>query len=197
VLRALFVLAVIALALLRGGTLRNFATVELRALPLVFGGLALQVLIFTPFLAQPLISFATPVLYLASMALLVAWAWQNRSLPGLGIAMLGVVLNTAAIAANGGYMPVDPMAATYAGQLVDYATTGPAINNNSVATSEGVRLWLFTDIFPVPAAIPLATVYSLGDFLLTAGASIFCYTVSVGAGPARAGLLPTTQETQP
>lgn len=180
-LRGLLVLAVVGVALLRGGSLRRFAAIKLRGLPLVFGGLGLQLLIFTPLTERLQISFAVPALYLLSMLLIVAWVWLHRALPGLWLVMLGVVMNTAAIAANGGYMPVAPLAAEYAGRIDNYASADAPIANNSLATAENVRLWLLTDIFPVPAAIPLANVYSLGDILLTTGISLFCYVVMLGA----------------
>jgi hypothetical protein len=180
VLRAVIVLAVIAIALLRGGTLRNFAEVHLRWLPLVFGSLGLQLLIFTPLLGGRVPPLVVTTLYLISMALLVVWVTLNRQIPGIVLIAAGVVMNTVAIAANGGYMPVDPAAAAYAGRLENYASEGAPISNNSLATSENVRLWLLTDIFPVPAGIPLANVFSLGDILLTVGVAIFCSSVISG-----------------
>jgi len=115
------------------------------------------------------------------MALLIVWVWLNRGLPGIWLVAVGVLMNTVAIAANGGVMPVEPLAAQYAGRLAAYATDGPAIANNSLATTTGVQLWLLTDIFPVPAGIPLANVFSLGDLLLTTGVGIFCYRVICGS----------------
>lgn len=179
-LRGLIVLAVLVVALLRGGSLRRFAAVELRALPLVFGGLALQLLIFTPFRSEPLVTAFVPVVYLASMVLVLGWVWLNRHLPGISLVLVGVAMNTAAIVANGGYMPVMPLAAEYAGRSGNYASAGDTIANNSLAT-EGSQLWLLTDIFPVPAGIPLANVFSLGDILLTIGVCLFCYRVMLGA----------------
>lgn len=180
-LRGLIVLAVIAVALLRGGSLRNFAAVRLRALPLVFASLALQILIFNPIADERLGPAATGISYLLSMALLIVWVALNRAVPGMLLVAAGVLMNTAAIAANGGFMPVDPQAAQYAGRLAQYPTEGLPVSNNSVALAEGVRLWLLTDIFPVPAGIPLANVFSLGDILLTAGIAYFCYGVISGA----------------
>jgi hypothetical protein len=180
VLRGVIILAVIAVALLRGGSLLNFAAVRLRALPLVFAGFGLQLAIFPLFTEQPLIPVATTAIYLLSMALLVGWAVLNRAVPGMPLVVAGVVMNTAAIAMNGGYMPVDPQAAEYAGRLARYAADGAPVLNNSLATAEEVRLWLLTDIFPVPAGIPLANVFSLGDILLTTGIGVFCYRVIRG-----------------
>lgn len=172
-LRVLIVVAVIVAALLRGGSLSGLARLRVRQVPLVLGSLLIQLAIF-PLVGEALLPAGLTVpLYLLSMGLLVWWVWLNRELPGLGLIGGGVVMNLAGIAANGGYMPVDPEAAAYAGNAAVYADA--AVVNNSLASNEGVRLWLLTDIFPVPAGIPFATVYSLGDILLTAGVGILCY----------------------
>ncbi len=188
-LNGVIVLIVIAVALLRGGSLRNLVALELRWLPLVLGSLGLQVLIFTPFRAEPLIPVATAPLYVLSMALLVIWVVLNRHIPGIILIAAGVLMNLAAIAANGGYMPVAPEAAQYAGRIARYAADGLPIANNSLAIADNVRLWILTDIFPIPAGIPLANVFSLGDVLLTTGIAILCYRAIRGlatASPARA-----------
>lgn len=176
-LRVLVVLAVIVAAMFRGGALSNFARLRVRQIPLVLGSLLLQLAIF-PLVGEALLPGAMTVpIYLLSMALLVWWVWLNRSLSGIGLIGAGVVLNLSAIAANGGYMPVDPDAVAYAGRLAAY--DGNLILNNSLTADGGVRLWLLTDIFPVPAGIPFANVYSLGDILLTTGAAILCYRTMV------------------
>ncbi len=198
-LRGIVVLIVIAVALVRGGSLRNFATLELRWLPLVLSGFGLQLLIFTPFRDPPLIPFATAPLYLLSMTLLVVWIALNRQLPGALLIAAGVLLNTTAIAANGGYMPVSPVAAQYAGRLEGYASEGLPVDNNSLA-AENVHLWILTDIFPVPAGIPFANVFSLGDVLLTLGIAILCYQTIRGplaAPPASSPSPPSTPTRAP
>lgn len=114
------------------------------------------------------------------MTLLTIWVIINRQLPGIVLIGLGVVMNLVAIAANGGYMPVDPAAAAYAGNLARYVgESGPTVNN-SIATITDVRLWMLTDIFPIPAGFPFATVYSLGDILLTTGIGVLCYSTLRG-----------------
>lgn len=175
-LRVLIVLAVIVAALLRGGSLRGFAGLQVRAVPLVLGSLLIQLLIFPLVGDQPLVAALTVPLYLLSMLLLVVWVWLNRGLPGIVLIGAGVVMNLVAIAANGGYMPINPDAAAYAGALERYDAS--AVNNNSLASYDA-RLWMLTDIFPVPAGFPFATVYSLGDILLTTGVSLLCYRTMV------------------
>lgn len=173
-LRVLIVLAIMVAALLRGGDVSNFARLRLRRIPLVLISLLIQLLIFPVAGASPFVAAATIPLYLLSMLLLVWWVWLNRHLPGIVPIGAGVVLNLAAIAANGGHMPIDPDAAAYAGRLA-LTESGTVLNNSRVA-EQGVPLWFLTDIFPIPAGLPFATVYSLGDLLLTAGAAILCYT---------------------
>lgn len=179
-LRLVIVLVVVVAALLRGGSLRRFAELQLRWVPLVLAGLGLQLLIFTPFRETAIIPTATAALYLLSMLLLAGWVAGNRHVPGILLIAAGVLMNLAAIAANNGYMPVDPLAAQYAGIIDNYPQGEQPIANNSFAAAQGVRLWILTDIFPVPGRIPLATVYSLGDILLTTGVGILCYRTMLG-----------------
>lgn len=174
-LRVVIVLIVGVIALLRGGSLANFAQLRVRSMALVLGSLLLQLLIFPLVGDQPLLEVATIPLYLLSMGLLVWWVWLNRHLPGIVLIGAGVVMNLAAIAMNSGYMPVDPDAAAYAGNLDAYQSEHGMISNNSYASDSDVKLWLLTDIFPVPAGIPMASVVSLGDILLTTGIGFLCY----------------------
>jgi hypothetical protein len=168
-------LPAIAIALLRGGSLINLIELRLRWVPLVLGALAVQLLIFTPFRATPLIPAWTAQLYMLSMALLTLWVALNWRIPGMALMALGLLANSAAIAANGGYMPVSPESAHYAGRLDRYATEGLPVANNSIATGDQARLWLLTDILPIPAGLPFANVYSVGDVLLTLGGVLLCY----------------------
>lgn len=174
-LRAVIVLIVVVVALLRGGSLTNFALLRIRSMALVLGSFLLQLLIFPLVGDRPLLAVGTIPLYLLSMALLVWWVWLNRHLPGIVPIGAGVMMNLAAIAANSGYMPVDPDAAAYAGNSAVYESANGMIANNSYASDSNVKLWLLTDIFPLPAGIPMATVYSLGDIFLTTGISLLCY----------------------
>ena len=168
-------LPVIAVALLRGGALANLVELRLRWVPLVLAALAVQLLIFTPFRAEPLIRGWTTPLYMLSMALLTIWVALNWRIPGMALMALGLLSNFAAIAANGGYMPVSPESARYAGRLERYAAEGLPVANNSIATGDQARLWLLTDILPIPAGLPFANVYSIGDVLLTLGGALLCY----------------------
>jgi hypothetical protein len=174
-LMVLTVLLVSVVALLRGGSLRNFSELHLRWIPLAIGSFALQLLIFTPFRRAPLIAVWTIQLYELSMALLVVWVAVNWRIPGAALMACGLLANFAAILANGGYMPVSPESARYAGQIARYATEGPPIANNSLAIDGPVQLWPLTDIIALPGWVPFAAVFSIGDVLLTLGAALLCY----------------------
>jgi Family of unknown function (DUF5317) len=174
VLRACIVLGVIVIARLSGGSLRHFASLVLRWPLLIVASITLQLLIFTPFREESLVQVAVVPIYLLSMVLLVIWVWFNRHIPGITLIALGIIGNLAAIVANGGYMPVDPDAARYAGNIALYENDVPVVNN-SYATDDQVKLWFLTDIFPIPQGIPFANVLSLGDMLLTTGICMLCY----------------------
>ena len=174
-LRLIVIIFVIVVALLRGGSLRNFGALKLRWLPLVIASFVLQLLIFTPFAKAPLIAVATVPLYTLSLALLAIWVAANWRIPGMALIVLGMLLNVAAVAANGGHMPVAPEAARYAGKIVDLETDDPLVSKHSLGADGQVRLWLITDIIGVPKEVPFAPVLSIGDIVLTIGVGILCY----------------------
>ena len=174
-LMPLLIILAIVVGLLRGGSLRNFATLPLRWIPLIVASFVLQLFLFTPFLQRPLIAVSVAPLYVLSMALGALWVAINWRIPGMPLAALGLFMNFAAIAANGGHMPVSPEHALYAGRIAEY-DGGSAIKNNSLlAPPDQVHLWLLTDILPLPKAFPLAHVFSIGDVLLVVGIGLLCY----------------------
>jgi hypothetical protein len=183
-LRVVIILAVVLFALLRGGRLTNLATIRVRRMSLVLASFTIRILIDTPFLAAPLVRFWTTPLFLLSFGLLIWWIWENRQLAGGLLIGAGIVMNLAAIAANGGAMPVDPVAALYAGKPLPDAPTTGALADVHRTFSDGTALWMLTDIFPIPAGIPFAAVYSIGDIILTIGIAILCYrTMLIPAPP--------------
>ena len=174
-LRLAIIVLVIVVALLRGGSLRNFAAVQLRWLPLVIASFALQLLIFTPFARAPLVAFATVPIYVLSMLLLVIWVAANWRIPGMVLIAIGLALNVIAITTNGGHMPVSSESARYAGTIDNYTSEGALVANNSIMTQANVRFWLLTDIIAIPKQVPFANVISIGDVLLTIGVASLCY----------------------
>jgi hypothetical protein len=97
----------------------------------------------------------------------------------MAVIAAGAVCNLAAILANGGFMPADPGALAIAG--VD--TSGPT---NSIVVADPALRFL-TDIFAIPAAIPLANVFSFGDVLIGIGvATVIAMAMRADPEPAAA-----------
>jgi hypothetical protein len=180
-LRLIVIVLVIIVALLRGGSLRNFAALQLRWLPLVIVGFVLQLLIFTPFARSPLVTFATLPIYVLSLSLLAIWVAANWRIPGMALIAIGLALNVAVIAANGGHMPVLPEGARLAGQYEVLAADDPRTSKHMLMASKQVRLWLLSDIIVIPHGVPGASVMSVGDLVLTVGIAILCYTTTLRA----------------
>lgn len=148
---------------LGGGRLRNLADLDLAKGWLALAALGLQVAAFSP-LGQALGTSATVALHLISYALLVWFVFLNRRRVGVVIAGTGMALNLIAILSNGGYMPASGKALAFAG----IAYGGDAHNNSAVIDAE-TNLRVLGDVFAVPAWLPTANVFSVGDVLIAAG----------------------------
>lgn len=154
-----------SLALLLGGKPSRLADLPLRAPWLFLAALALQVVAF-PFDVLPWRTGhgAATLLWLASYGVLVAAAALNLRLTGVPLVAAGMAANIAAIAANGGTMPVLPEAMRAAGRTaVQHA--------NSTGVAEPRLSWL-VDRWAAPDWIPFANVYSVGDVLIATGAIV-------------------------
>ncbi|OGO52435.1 MAG: hypothetical protein A2Z32_05580 [Chloroflexi bacterium RBG_16_69_14] len=79
----------------------------------------------------------------------------------MAVIAIGAGCNVAAIVANGGWMPADPNALASVGGL----PTGPS---NSIVVAEPA-LRPLTDLFALPAWLPFANVFSVGDVLIGIG----------------------------
>jgi hypothetical protein len=150
----------IVAGLVLGGRLAALSTFRFRWSWLAVGGLVVQVLLFSAAgeqLAGPLV----PAIYLGSTVAVFVAVLRNIGLTGMPIVALGALSNIAAIAANGGYMPADPAALTAAGL--------PAEDHLNSVVLAAPALRPLTDIFAIPAGLPFANVYSVGDVLIALG----------------------------
>lgn len=143
------------------GRLDGLLELKFRWAWLAIGGLLVQVVLFTEF-GDRIAGDAAPGVYVASTLAVLIALLRNIRLAGLPIAAIGSFLNLAAILANGGAMPADPGALHLAG------FEGPGDHTNSVVLAEPA-LRLLTDVFAVPAGVPLANVFSVGDVLIAVG----------------------------
>jgi len=175
----------VAFAYLLGGRPGRLLQLELRRGWAVFLALGIQIVIFTR-LGDGIPHRLDEPLHLASYGLLVLFAASNSHRLALVPLFAGMVLNAAAIAANGGEMPVSP-AAWHAAGLAD-----PGRSNVRLGAA---NLSFFGDVFALPKGFPFANVFSLGDLLI--GAGMVAFMVAASSTPGSEPLLAPRRLVQP
>jgi hypothetical protein len=146
---------------LLGGRLERLAGLELRWKGLALTGLLVQVALFSRTVSAS-VGEAGPWIYVSSTGAVLLFVLANVRLPGFWLIAVGSAANLLAILANGGYMPTSAAALAVAG-------LEPAVGySNSVVLSDPALAPL-TDILAMPAWMPLANVFSLGDVLIGLG----------------------------
>lgn len=159
-LRNYLVVALVAgvvFGLLVGGRPRHLATKRFRWWLLLPAGLALQSVVTMEGAPAPV------ALLLISYAYLLLFAVANLHHRGMGVVLVGIALNAAVIAANGG-MPVRPAAIRAAGAGHDVPATIDDVKHK--LERGGERFMVLADIIPVR---PLRQVLSFGDLVLAVG----------------------------
>ena len=102
----------------------------------------------------------------------------NWRLPGLPVVGVGLLCNALAISLNGGRMPASVDALLAAGlQSVALKAGALGASTNTILIGPETRLPFLCDIFALPSWFPLATVFSIGDVLIAAGAAWFFLAV--------------------
>jgi Family of unknown function (DUF5317) len=161
----------LALAPLLGGRWEPLGRVRLRATPVFYAAIALQLAAF-PIRRMP---WRTPdrvavALWLVSFALFAAGLLLNVRLPGVPLVAAGLVSNVAAIVVNGGHMPALPSALRGAG--LDFT-----VSRNSAEVAAPHLPWL-VDRWAAPGWVPWANVFSIGDVAIAAGGLVFALVVT-------------------
>jgi hypothetical protein len=172
----------VIIGLLTGGRLERLGEARFRWAPLALAGLLTQLIVFFGPVAERVGDLGVP-LYVGSTALVLAAVLRNVAIPGLALVALGAVSNLAAIVANGGYMPASPGALAALGREIN---TG--YSNSAVV--EAPALAPLTDLFALPAWLPWANLFSVGDVLIAAGIGWAVVALLHGRGPVRAGTSP-------
>ena len=168
ILGLVFLLCVASVPLARG-RLTALADLQLRRPWLALAGIGTQILIISVLPGGT--AGLHEAVHMASYALLGAFAWSNRRIPGVPVMMLGGLLNFIAIAANGGVMPADPALAQHLAR-----ETGEGFVNSGAV--QHPHLLVLGDIFATPSSWPLYNVYSVGDLLIVAGVLVLLHGVS-------------------
>lgn len=108
-----------------------------------------------------------------SQAILLLFAWVNRSHAGGILLLLGLALNLLVIAANGGFMPISPEAVhRLAPGASDTWTAGSRLwgGKDVVLPLQATRLRWLSDYFLTPRWFPIQIAFSLGDVFIAGGA---------------------------
>jgi uncharacterized membrane protein YjgN (DUF898 family) len=147
-----------------GGSLDSLTALRLRWPWLAVAGLAFQAILFTE-AGAALAGAAGPGLYVASTAAVLVAVLRNIRLTGMPIVAIGSLSNLAAVVANGGVMPTTAAALAAAGLV------GPGTYTNS-AVLASPALGPLTDVYSIPAGLPLANVFSVGDILIALGIAL-------------------------
>jgi hypothetical protein len=154
-------------------TKRSYTLPNIRAVGLVLLAFLPQALaFFVPATGRLVTQQGAAWILPISLGVLMLFAWFNRQLAGFWLLGLGLLLNFAVIAANGGLMPISPETLQVVhGAHTEIPTGDQAFDSkNIVLPVEMTRLEWLGDRFTVPDAWPLQFAYSLGDVFLAVGA---------------------------
>jgi hypothetical protein len=161
-------------AAVAGADLRRLGAVRLEHGWLIAVAFALQLAVFAIPWTSHVLSGATVAVHVASYGLLLAFAAANLRQPGFAVAALGLASNTLVIFLNHGRMPV-ALSVWRATGKASGAITRTGHYNNNVLGSAHTHLAFLGDVLPLPAAVPLANAFSIGDLLLLVGAMVFVW----------------------
>jgi hypothetical protein len=152
------------------GRLTALADLQLRRPWLAIAGIGVQIMIISVIPAGT--AGLHEAVHMGSYALLGAFVWSNRRVPGVPLIMLGGLLNFIAIAANGGVMPASESALRAAGLDV---RSGEFANSDLVRDA---HVGFLGDVFAIPAGWPGANVFSVGDGLMVLGAFLVLHAAT-------------------
>ncbi|HET9084982.1 MAG TPA: DUF5317 domain-containing protein [Candidatus Limnocylindrales bacterium] len=152
----------VVIGLLVGGRIERLSRLQFRWAWLAVAGLAIQIVLFSTSIADTLRPGVGEAIYVASTGMVLIAVWRNLAVPGLALVAVGAISNLAAIVANDGVMPTTVEALRTAGMA-----TEPGFSNSAVLPDPALAP--LTDIFAIPAALPLANVFSIGDVLIAVG----------------------------
>ena len=115
--------------------------------------------------------------------MLLVGLWANRDYPGLSVAFVGVLSNTAVIIINGGYMPIYEPSLIAAGfTAADVSSAIHVILPAGLDAAFLLRLGPLGDVIPIPVPI-IQNVISIGDVFLSAGLAFFLFASVVRTPP--------------
>jgi hypothetical protein len=163
-------------------TKRKLHQPQLKYLWLVFAAYLPQALAFSLPTKHWLPDAWVGIALVGSLVLLLGFVWINRFRPGLWALGIGLILNLAVIALNGGMMPISPDTLKTWSPDVPLNTwevgkrfgTGKDI----VLANKDTRLWFLSDRFVTPPQFSLHIAFSLGDVFIAIGAFLLMWSLA-------------------
>jgi hypothetical protein len=110
---------------------------------------------------------------LMSLTLFLIFAWLNRHVSGMPILIVGLLLNFTVIAANGGWMPINPQTANLltGKDVLQISSLGNRFGEKDILLPiENISFEFLSDRFLLPTWFPYRAAFSLGDILISLGA---------------------------
>lgn len=158
---ALSLAIALAVGVLSGGRLSALSELRIRLAPLAIIGFSMQLV--NPPGRWPL------VMLLGSFVVLTTFAVANVRTPGFALVLVGVAMNFAVIAVNGG-MPVDREAIVASGQVeaLEALVEHRGVKHHLAGPDD--RLRFLADVIAIPA--PVAQVISVGDVFTYGGVAV-------------------------
>lgn len=130
-------------------------------------------LVYLPFTRLSLPDAWAAVGVLASQVLLLCFCWLNRRIPGMLLLGAGLAVNLLVMAANGGFMPINPRTAERLVSAETMATLDIGSRfgwKDILLRPEDTRLAFLSDVLLPPRAFPYQVAFSPGDVLVALGA---------------------------
>jgi hypothetical protein len=113
-------------------------------------------------------------LALLSLALCLAWGWENRRLPGMQLLILGLGLNLLTMALYGGSMPIT---SARLAALGSQAPVGSMLLGAKDIVVDGSAIWWLGDWMTIQRP-PYSLTASPGDLLVAAGLARWLFTAA-------------------
>jgi hypothetical protein len=155
---------------------RNFRLPTFQHTWLVFAALLPQLIVFGSVGTRwDLPDRWAAVVLVASQIALLFFAWSNRTQPGVTLMGIGLLLNFAVIALNGGLMPISPETVRQlVADLPRLWHVGERFGSGKdiILPVEDTNLWWLSDrfFFTTTALIYMRVAFSAGDVLIAIGA---------------------------
>lgn len=169
----------IVVALLRKGKIERLVNVDFKKIPLIIFAFVLQY--FLILVGERGIGWFEvwgAYLHIVSYLLLFLGIFLNRHIKGMGIFGIGILLNFIVIIANGGAMPVSPVALKKVGmEEMLFLLESKTYTVHKVMT-DSTKLKFLADVIPLPYLKP--RVVSVGDILMAAGVFLLIQAYMVG-----------------